>query len=182
MLRGIGDVLVSADGDHHAYLLAEWVQFKLTNGRGGEPATLMRFRTFTDVVGCGSFVGWTPSAFQLVLATGTTDLSRGVHGMGFASRVKLFNELRIAPNAPSDDAPLRRLYLDKLDALNLKKGDAPVPAWRAQMTPALLSFQQPIGYLPKGLRLGTADGVSVRRDVARAQLDADDGAKEKLAS
>jgi hypothetical protein len=115
--RGVGDVLLSADGDHHAFLLDEWVQFKLTNGRDGEPATLRRFRTFTDVVGCNSFEGWTPSAFQLVLASGTTDLSRGVFGMGFASRVKLYNEMRNARDAPSDDASLFRLYLDKLDAL-----------------------------------------------------------------
>ena len=43
------------------------------------------------------WVGWTPSAFQLILATGTTDLSRGVHGMGFASRVKLFDRRCLYP-------------------------------------------------------------------------------------
>jgi hypothetical protein len=116
VLRGIGDVLLSADGDH-AYLLGEWVQFKLANGRGGEPATLMRFRTLTDVVGCDRFEGWSVSALQLILATGTTDLSRDMQGMGIGSRVNLYNELRNARDAPSDDA--RRLYLD---ARNLKKG------------------------------------------------------------
>ena len=70
MLRGIVDALLSANGDDHAYLLGEWVQFKLANGRGGEPAMLRRFCTFTDVVGCDRFAGWSALAFQLILATG----------------------------------------------------------------------------------------------------------------
>ena len=74
MLGGIGDVLLSADGDDHAYVLGELVQFKLANGRGGEPAMLRRFCTFTDVVGCDRLAGWSALALQLILATpGTTD-------------------------------------------------------------------------------------------------------------